>query len=265
MWTYTTINTEATTKKSEATQTGSADVRVISTNLYSDSSDEKKTDIWHRCKQRHVISVFASVHTKLSTVMLVMTAHWKVPRMSIARATMMPISPGLSSAETHTLVSIKASVMSEHCCATLVALVAALLGSNRLWNYLVIGTQSTWRNHTCWLTLTLTLDSVNGKHARTHMLPLLSQWQIWSVCTDSVILISDSADCHTQIREVLMCLTYGNNHFWTNNTEFCTVRAHSPGVSPHLQSMSLDLYKPTFVFILKCQFRAKLRADFLLV
>lgn len=43
------------------------------------------------------------------------------------------------------------------------------------------------------------------------------------------------------------------------------MRAHSPGVSPHLQSMSLYLYKPTFVLILKCQFPAKLHADFLLI
>lgn len=35
--------------------------------------------------------------TRPSTVMLVMTAHWNVPRMSMARATTMPISPGLSS------------------------------------------------------------------------------------------------------------------------------------------------------------------------
>lgn len=79
-------------------------------------------------------------------------------------------SPRVCPLRKHTLVSVKASMMSEHCCVTLVA---ALLESNRLWNYLIIGTQSTWRNHTCWLTLTLTLDSVNGKHARTHMLPLL--------------------------------------------------------------------------------------------
>lgn len=35
--------------------------------------------------------------TRPSTVMLVMTAHWNVPKMSMARATTMPISPGLSS------------------------------------------------------------------------------------------------------------------------------------------------------------------------
>lgn len=56
-------------------------------------------------QSKTVMSVFALLHTKPSTVMLVMTAHWNVPRMSMARATMMPISPGLSSVETHSRVN----------------------------------------------------------------------------------------------------------------------------------------------------------------
>lgn len=54
-------------------------------------SDANSDDFWE-CEP----------HTSPSTVMLVMTAHWKVPRMSMARATMMPISPGLSSVDTQT-------------------------------------------------------------------------------------------------------------------------------------------------------------------
>lgn len=84
--------------------TGSADVKVISSNLYNELGDEKKWDL-AMMQAKACECVFALVHTKPSTVMLVMTAHWKVPRMSIARATMMPISPGLSSVETHSCVS----------------------------------------------------------------------------------------------------------------------------------------------------------------
>lgn len=56
-------------------------------------------------QSKTAMSVAALLRTKPSTVMLVMTAHWKVPRMSMARATMMPISPGLSSVETHSRVN----------------------------------------------------------------------------------------------------------------------------------------------------------------
>lgn len=143
-------------------------------------------------------------------------------------------SPLVCPLQKHTVVSVKASVMSEQdCCATLVTLVPALLGSNRLWNYLVIGTQSTWRNHTCWT------RRMGNMHTHTCFLSSvwhISQWQICSVCTDSVILMSDSADCDTQIR--LRTFNVFNpwkvSHFF-KNTEFCKTGAHSHEVSPHLQ------------------------------
>lgn len=105
-------------------------------------------------------------------------------------------SPRVCPLQKHTDVSIKAAVMSgQHCCVRLVTLVPAQLGSNGLWNYLVIGTQSKWRNHTCW---TWWMGNVHGHTC--FLFWHFSQWQIWSVCTDSGILISDSADCDTQGR-----------------------------------------------------------------